>query len=259
MTALSLLLTIAALHQTDGAEASLVTLRDRAQSTRLTFLAPAKGEPQFVPAPVFRYTDELRHIEDAGIWVWTLDGRPQAAMKVERYPPKLHPSRWLYCFTSLSSHLMRAEWDGETPYQTKQPGVRWQTLSEMPANSRPARLIQMREIARRFQAELISKPDGSNRSQMRLLSRPMYRYPDELADRADGAMFGFSGTGTNPDLLLLLDFTPGEGWRFGFAGMTAEGVTVRLGDKNVWEIPHTSGKGNVFDTWVALFSKHDGS
>jgi hypothetical protein len=83
---------------------------------------------------------------------------------------------------------------------------------------------------------------------MRLLTRPLFRN-DESNEVLDGAVFGFTGTGTNPDVMLLLDLPTSGGWRFGAAGMTAEGVTVKLDDRVVYESPHTEDKRRVFDTW----------
>lgn len=253
MSGLTCLLMIAALHQSEGSEASLASLRAKALTTRVSVLTPQQTEATLEKTPLFRYSDQLRHIEDAGLWLWTRGGRPEAAMKVERYTLGIHPSQWMYCFTSVSPHMLLAEWSGNPSFQSKKSGVTWQKLSDNPVNSRPLRLTQMRDMARRFTAELIGKPDGSDRRQMRLIPRPLFRYPEILTDGGDGAIFGFSGTGTNPDLLLVLDLLPGEGWRYGLAGMTAEGLVVRLEDQKVWEAEHTAGKGSVFDTWTRFF------
>lgn len=253
MSPLSVLITMLCLGQvaaaeTPGDEVSLKVMRQRVQATRVTLSDKANAKVQLVEAPVFRYSDEVRHIEDAGIWLWTDCGRPAAAMKVEHYQPGIHPRPWLYCFASLSSELVTAEWEGDPKYQARKPGVTWKPLDDAPAKTRAARLAQMREIARRFSAEI--KDLAENVRQMRLLPRPLYRYDDGLADVEDGALFGFTGTGTNPDLLLLLDLPKDGGWRFGFAGMTAEGLTVRLKEAAVWQIPHTAGKGQVFNNWT---------
>ncbi len=229
-------------------EASLKALRQRVENTRVSLTKKTDPPLKVVPAPVFRYSDELRHIEDAGLWIWTDRGRPAAAMKVERYQAGRFPVPWLYCFTSLSPELVHAEWADAKPFQAKQPGVKWQPLDDEPAMTRAARLVQMRDIARRFSVDLVQDVAGQNRTQMRLLSQPLLRY-DETPDVLDGAVFGFTGTGTNPDVLLLLDLPPKGGWRFGIAGMTAEGVTAKLGETVVANLPHTAGRGNVFDNW----------
>lgn len=252
-----MLIAVASLHQAGGSDASLAELRERARTTQLVILTADKGVvPEFVPAPLFRYSDQLRHIEDAGVWVWTRGGRPEAVMKVERYTVGILPRPWLYCFASVSPNLLVAEWNGDPAFKSQAPGIQWQALTDKAVDSRALRLAQMRDIARRFSAELIGRPDGSERRQMRLIPRPLFRSPETLAEGGDAAVFGFSGTGTNPDLLLLLDLLPAEGWRFGLAGMTAEGLVVRLGDKKVWEAEHTAGKGQVFDTWTGFFTNN---
>ncbi|MBI5757284.1 MAG: hypothetical protein HZA46_02055 [Planctomycetales bacterium] len=257
MSAIPILITLLCLGQSPAdaakpdaaaSEASLEVMQQRVLDARVKLSADAKSNLELVVAPVFRYSDELRQIEDAGIWLWTDRGRPAAAMKVERYKPSRIPTQWLYCFTSLSPELVHAEWSNAAPFQARQPGVKWQALDDEPAKSRPLRLVQLREMARRFSAEMRINADGTNRIQMRLLTRPLFRC-DESSDVIDGAVFGMTGTGTNPDVLLLFDLAPQGGWRFGAAGMTTESVTLKLNDRIVYEIPNTVGKGRVFDTW----------
>jgi hypothetical protein len=246
-------LSIALLGQTSDNKASLEPLQKRVKATRISLVTGirqgAEGKPAtLVETPVFRYSDELRDIENAGIWLWTSHNRPVAALKVERYKEGRFRIPWLYCFTSLSADLVRAEWEDAPSFQTRKAGVAWQTLADKPAPSRAARLIQMRELARQFSAELLKDAEGKERTQMRMLSRPLYRC-EESSEVLDGAIFGFTGTGTNPDLLLLLDLPPEGAWRFGAAGMTAEGLRIKRKDSIVYESPHTAGKGNVFDNW----------
>ena len=261
MSAIPILLTMLCLGQSPAdvptgdaaaSEASLKALRLRVENTRVQLTKQADRSLKVVEAPVFRYSDELRHIEDAGLWLWTDRGRPAATMKVERYKLGLHPRPWLYCFTSLSPELVSAEWSDERKYQARKPGIEWKSLHDSPKETRAARLVQMRDIARRFSAEVFDFNNDSR--QMRLLSRPLYRQED--GNNSDGALFGFTGTGTNPDLLLLLETQAGGGWQYGLATMTAEGLRVRLGDKLVWEAPHTGGKGTEFDNWMYFSPKN---
>lgn len=229
-----------------NSEASLKLLQQRVETTRVQLPKHADVNLKIVTNPVFRYSDELRQIEDAGLWLWTDRGRPAAVMKVERYKLGLLPRQWLYCFVSLSPELISAEWPNERKYQAREPGVVWKSLDDVPKETRPARLIQMREIARRFSAEVIDLKDAPR--QMRLLARPLYRYEDGL--NGDGCLFGFTGTGTNPDLLLMLDSRADGNWHYGLTSVTAEGLRVRLNEKLVWEVPHTGGKGTEFPSWM---------
>ncbi len=250
MMTLQMLLMLVALDQVDASEASLAAMSKRAASTRLSLVASPTKSPQLVPTPVFRYSDELRRIQDATVWVWTHEGHPVSVIKVEHYEPGRLAREWLYCFSSLSTELVVAEWDPAPTFRARQPGVIWKSLPDKPANSRTARLIQMRDMARRFAPELTQTPGKEDRYQMRLLSRPLYRYEETMSGQQDGALFGFTGTGTNPDLLLVLDLTEADGWRFSFTRMTTEGLTVRLDGETVWDVPHVSGAGRVFDTWT---------
>lgn len=238
------------LDQASDKDVSLKVMHQRAQDSRVRLTNGAASELQLMAAPVFRYSDELRQIEDAGVWLWTHHGRPAAAMKVEYYKPGVLTRPWLYCFASLSPELVTAEWDRGPTFQARKPGVTWTPLADKPAATRAARLVQMREIARRFSAEIVKAAEKVEIVQMRLLPRPLYRSEEELADAEDSVLFGFTGTGTNPDLLLLLDLSKEGGWRFGFAGMTAEGLIVRLEEKVVWQRPHSTGKRQTLDNWI---------
>ena len=248
MLPLELLPILLCLAPTAEDEALLPLMQQRVREARIS-VQDSTTPIQLVPEPVFRYSDQLRRIKDAGIWIWTQQGRPSAAMKVEYYEPGVHVGPWLYCFASLSSGIIEAEWPNSPSFRATKAGIKWQSVADKPATTRPARLVQMREIARRFSGEILRVAATNDRHQMRLLTRPLYRYQED-AQVIDGAMFGFTGTGTNPDLLLLIELTKESGWQYGLAGMTAEGLTVRFDEKIVWELPHSAGKDHVFDTWL---------
>jgi hypothetical protein len=250
MTAVPYFMMLAAIGQTDANQLSLKEMQQRVDDCRVSLTNDKKSKPQLVATPIFHYSDEIRNIEDAGTWLWTDQGRPVAAMKVERIKPGVSLRPWQYCFTSLSSELVTAQWNGEPTFHASKPGITWKSLDDKPATTRVARLAQMREMARRFSAELRDAVNNQNLHQMRLLSRPLYRYEEGIAIAEDGAVFGLSGTGTNPDLLLLLDLTKDGTWQYGVAGMTAAAVTVRLNDDIVWQISSAGAGGHVLDNWT---------
>jgi hypothetical protein len=237
----------------DEEGASLAELQRRAQATRVALANNKDQTLDFVEKPVFRYTDELRNIEQAGIWLWTDRGQPAAMMKVERYRQGERAPHWLYCFASLSPERIGAEWDGNPPFVAREPGIAWTPLENEPANSRPKRLVQMRDLARRFSATQVEPTAKQDVFQMRLLPRPLYRY-DEGLD-VDGAVFGFTGTGTNPDLLLILESAKSGGWRYGFAAMTVSGLTVKLEDAVIWQRAAEVGPSRVFENWTYFVPK----
>lgn len=130
MTAIHIALSIAFLGQAVDKKESLEALQKRVNTTRVLLLRSDNKreeleETKLVEKPVFRYSDELRGIEDAGLWLWTAHGRPVAALKVERYREGRLKTPWLYCVASLTSELVRAEWVEAKPFQTRQPGIVW--------------------------------------------------------------------------------------------------------------------------------------
>lgn len=219
-------------------------------------LRPAK----LVGEPIFRYSDEQRFIRDATMWIWTAEGRPVSVMKLERYSfpdPKRH---WLFNIGSASPNLLTVTWPFDREFESKKPGVSFQPLNDGPkiAETKPARLIQLKQLVRRFTATMTGGAADDAKTEMRLLPTPLFRYsslPDQIAD---GALFGLSATGTNPDAMVAIQWR-GEKesarWEFGITGLTNGGLQVRLDDKPVWSQPYLVSRGQVFETWTWFFSE----
>ncbi|HEV3023365.1 MAG TPA: hypothetical protein VGX76_12895, partial [Pirellulales bacterium] len=172
-------------------------MRKRAEHTRVFVIE--KGQQTEVTMrgePVFRYADQPRGIVDGTLWVWGEPGRPVALEKVEYFPPT--PTNWTYCLASLSSGLVGAEWHGGRRWTATKPGLEMHFLDDgpEPSTTKPGRMRQMRDIARRFK---VKGSEGTSRGEeLRLISQPIHRYADD--DLEDGAIFGF-GSGTNPNCL----------------------------------------------------------
>ena len=86
-----------------------------------------------------------------------------------------------------------------------------------PADTPERRLIQMRQMAQRFTVfdEFGWRDDDIERYELRLMSRPVYRY--EQSDVMDGALFVFA-QGTNPEATMLIEaYGAGDNaaWRCG--------------------------------------------
>jgi len=87
---------------------------------------------------------------------------------------------------------------------------------------------------------------------MRLLSRPIYEYADPKTDEFRGGVLGFTTTGTNPDVLVILEVGGEAGdpsWNYAAARMTASGVTLKHRDQTVWEIESVNSPA-AFPTWT---------
>src|SRR5437867_833168 len=85
-------------------EPLLDAMRKLNEQTSVTIadgLEPVQAELQ--RQPVFRYSDQVRGIQDAGLWLWTHAGRPVAFQKIEATRDLATNKRnWTYCFTTAS-------------------------------------------------------------------------------------------------------------------------------------------------------------
>ena len=219
-------------------------------------LRPAK----LVEEPIFRYSDEQRQIRDATMWIWTERGRPVSVMKLERYGFPDPTRRWLFNVGSASPNLFTVKWPFDREFESKKPGLAFQPLqggTEI-AESKPARLIHLKQLVRRFSATMTGGAADDAKTEMRLLPTPLFRYSCEPDKIVDGALFGLSATGTNPDAIVAIQWR-GEAkdgrWEFGITGMTNGGLQVRLDDKPVWSQPYLVSRGQVFETWTYFFSE----
>jgi len=214
-----------------------------------------------VTEPIFRYSDEQRQIRDATMWVWTVDGRPVSLLKFERYGFEDPQNHWLFNVTSTTQNTLDVKWQFDRSFTSKKPGFSFQPLIEdgdIPKTD-SARLIRLRQLARRFSATLTGVGEIDSKSEMRLLPTPLFRYASPTSKIVDGALFGFSATGTNPDVILAIQWRGEESasahCEFALTGMTSGGVEVRLDEQPVWNQPSLVGQGQVFDAWTWFFSE----
>ena len=212
-------------------------MRSLAEQTKVQF-ADGTREPELVKEPAFRYSDQPRRFVDATLWVWTDQGRPVAFQKIEAAKSADSTPYWQYCFASVSSDLLLAEWQNRR-FRSTEPGVTFRPLKEAPGvpKGNAERKRQARELIRKFSALILTDPREKNSTQeMRLLTTPLFDYADPKTKEYRGAVFGFSTNGTNPDLLLLLEVSGDNdkaAWHFAPARMTIGAVTLRWRDAKV--------------------------
>ncbi len=242
-------------------QALLKEMRSAAAAIKITERAGEKLRPaKLVEEPIFRYSDEQRRIRDATMWVWTEQGRPVSVMKLERYNFADPARNWVFNAKSVTPNLLAVTWPFDRQFESTKPGISFQPLSGGPefAESKASRLLQLKQSARRFTATMTGAAADDAKNEMRLLPTPLFRYASVPGQIADGALFGLSATGTNPDALIAVQFR-GEGktarWEFGATGMTNGGLEIRLDDKPVWSQPYLHNRGQVFETWTWFFSE----
>lgn len=173
-------------------------------------LEPAEGEKlgkaalTFVAKPLLRYSDPTRGTTEANVLldatVWRLGekGRPTALVTLEIYRASEENNILAYEFLSLSpakfslKHKEREKvaWDAAGDALQLRP----LPDAPKPAANAAARLLQMRQLARKFTAR--EKVKGED-IQCRLLPQPIDRYRWDEEGIVDGAIFVYAN-GTNP-------------------------------------------------------------
>jgi hypothetical protein len=245
---------------------SSVSAQDEAQAKqRLEFMQAALGsfelessgsKPKaaltFAPKPLLRYSDPTRGLSpaaptnvllDAGVWRLGSEGRPAALVTVEIYEAPDGSRVLSYEFLSLS----------ETTYSMKHKTekIRWDPaisalkLEELPDAPKPAasaaaRLVQIRQLVRRFAAkERINKES----IECRLMTQPIDRYKSEAEKIVDGAIFAFAN-GTNPEAGIVFE-SDGERWRYGTLRLTSAELSITLDGRQVAAYEHFNPRGRT--------------
>jgi len=211
----------------------------------------------FIPKPLLRYSDPTRGttsanlLLDAGVWRLGEKGRPTALVTLEIYRGTGDSSILAYEFLSLAktefslAHKQheKVAWEASPKGLTMNP----LTGTPKPAAAAPARLVQMRQLARRFTVkEKIRDVD----TECRLLSQPIDRYSAADAGILDGALFVYAN-GTNPEIGVLLEASD-AGWAFGVARLSSAETKVSLDGKEVATFLHgdfgLNRRGNYVST-----------
>ncbi len=191
---------------------------------------------------LLNWTNPARHPERGAIYVWTHEDRPLAigSLFTYEYNDKVYTKHELHSF---STGELKAMYDGTLAWNPKEPGISWQEFADgpTPKENRSGRLLQMRQLARPFRAELTS-PKGE-KDVLRLAPRPLFEYSSPKAGVLDGAIFSFV-VATDPEVLLLIEAfsetrngRPSSGFRSAFARMHYWNVAAYDGDRRVWEAP----------------------
>lgn len=192
----------------------------------------------FVPRPLLRYNDQTRTIAntrellDATVWRLGERGRPTALVTLEIYPLRPGMGRMFYEFVSLSPSPFAMQSERGPRWSSPGTELKMSPLAgaPKPANSAPARLTQMRQLARRFSVHEVLAGD---KIECRLLPQPVDRYADEDADIRDAAIFLFAN-GTNPEIGVLLECSDAE-WSFGAFRLSSAASTVDFDGRQVFE------------------------
>jgi hypothetical protein len=211
------------------------------------------------PQSVLRWTNATRGQEgEPTLILWSDRGRPLALSSVYPWDGFL-----VYDCVSLARGVgLTAREDGRTVWSPVTAGVTFRDVPDAPEPAKAAagRLAQAKAIAERYRVTMTGlKPDLSDREEMRLLPRPIYRYTlveggADHPDLIDGAVFAFV-QGTDPEAVLLVEAVRRDGrgvWQAAFGRATEAGLEARLGTAVVWTAPRTTGSPDPKSIHVIL-------
>ena len=183
--------------------------------------------------PVLTYSNSVRIYQQHGaLYLWTDRGRPLFVGCVWSGADLDSDGQFRFLSLeghSLSSAAMQVTQADQLQWESPQQGVRWEPVTGVtPAGSRPLRLAQMRQLARQVEVQMAAET-----ADLRLLSQPVYRYPEDAPDVVDGAIFTWV-MGTDPEVFVLIEAVERE-WRIAACRFTNEVVTVSFQDSVIYE------------------------
>jgi hypothetical protein len=197
--------------------------------------------------PILKWSQPVRGGGEGAVYLWTEHGRPVTIATFFIWPADNNRHGVAHEFHSLVTEPLTARWRDRT-WSPPKNGVAWQHEDDLPtpAASSEQRLRQMRDLARQFQATSRDRQDKT--WELRLLTRPLYRYDlpngtgtPPVGSLLDGGLFGFV-EGTDLEIVLLLQAVQTENgprWEYAFARMSDYRLAVRRNDRTVWDVePH---------------------
>lgn len=196
----------------------------------------------FASKPLLRYSDPTRGVIgtgtstvllDGSVWRLGTKGRPTALVTIELYGVSDAPNWLVYEFLTLTKTKFSIKHKEEKIARWK-PTESGLTLKELPEAPKPAataaaRLVQMRQLARRFTMK--EKIRGRKEIDCRLLTQPIDRYQSEVDKIVDGTIFVHVNS-TNPEMGIVIE-TDGNRWVYGTLRLAGAELTVALDGREV--------------------------
>lgn len=223
-------------------EARLKAMNDVVSRISVRLTARGTEEPATrIPDPIYRWDDPARGFGAGGVWAWTRsEGRPVALLTTCLNGPVAN-REWLSEFTSVTESPLSAIAPGYVVWATDSPGLSFKPIPKAP---RPAadpagRLLQMKELARRFHAHEFDRPQNGEpiRYELRLLPHPLHRYSEAATGVVDGGLF-LIAYGRNPEIVLAIEARKTKSdepvWFYAVNRIAAAELHLRLDGTEVW-------------------------
>ncbi len=243
------------LDQTEDAGQREITLWRKAFDRQAKdYVITAVAEPanafRLVERPVFLWNQPLRQqfTQIGSVYVWLgQDGRPGAIGTL--YCWKMPDEHWSLSheFHSLASTPLKTVFRGRAFWAPTKPGLTWRPVPDAPrpAGSRQRQLLQIRQLARQFQAHLVDRK--RDRWELRLLSKPLYDYATEDGETPLAGALCAMCVGVDPELLLAIEARQtdeGAQWHYACGALAGLELHVRFQGKEVWSWPMTPPGGD---------------
>jgi hypothetical protein len=244
----------------DGVKAWYAFYHREAEHAYRFQLDPSDAELKLDPAPILRWTNPLEEGSIHGVvYVWRHKGRPVVVGQLFSYLNGKGGRVYCHAMHSLArrDEKLTDLRGGKSFWTPDSPGVEMRDVPEapVPAASRAARLVQMKEISRRFTAYTEEATRGKR--VLRLLPTPLDRYPENAPEGADGALFSLV-VGNDPEVILLIEKgdKPNGGlvWQYGLALSTRSTSVALLDEREVWR--YDSAGKNPSDPRGGYLSVH---
>jgi hypothetical protein len=237
---LSLYLVLAAADPDEGLAKKMLPIYLKEVESYSLAVESAPDRPlELKKEPVFDWFNPLRSgLQQGVVFLWLRDGRPAALGCIFSQPePRLPGRRINHEFHALDPEKLVVKREGYNQWRP-QAGLARKELPDAaaPAAAPGARLLQMRRLAQEFSGHSIDR-DGQ-RWELRLLPKPLFRYPAAKTGVVDGALFALmSSAGTDPEVLLLIEAKEAEGklrWEYACGRFSDWELHVSRKDKEVF-------------------------
>lgn len=250
----------------EAKEAEQASLNPLIDKSILSLRIVPKGDEQLPlrSLPVLRWTNDVRDSHSVGLLsLWVDRGRPVAVLGSYVWQGRL-----IHEFDSISRIRFQA-FEKDSLIWEPNEQVEFTTVANkiVVEKSPTGRIRQMKSFASKISVTMLGwRRDLSDREQLRLLPRELYRYPADGHDYLDGAIFAFV-LGTDPEALLVLEAIDRNGqseWQYAFVRQTSAGLDAVRDGVSIWQVnPHPprsapNGLGFTFDSKSSIPAMVDG-
>lgn len=246
-------------------------MREFAEGTRIRIRSPGvtENEAQVVARPIFRYSGDNIHADDATLWVWTHRARPVAFQKIEvnNIPHILNGRSWTICFGSTCDSLFDVTWPGGRKYSTRVPGAVFRPVPDAaaPADLAKTRNRQLKSLKDRFTGYTHGPaPKGPADYELKPLPTPVFEYDDPESKLPLGAVFNMVNHERgelNPILLLLIEARRAPDgklrWEYASRRLGMWSATLKLDGEKVSFAPVVAMTDPIQDDWTFYFIPRD--